>query len=220
MPGGFEPRPLLVATLVTLWGGRLAWHIGVRHHGAGEDPRYRAMRAGHGDAFWWRSLFLVFWLQALLIWIIALPVLAVASGPAALPGLWDAVGTTTFLIGFAFETVGDRQLRRFKANPANRDRVLDSGLWRYTRHPNYFGDALLWWGIYVIAAATPAGRLTIVGPVLMTILLLRVSGVALLERSLRSSKPGYANYAARTSAFIPWFPRTPDSGTHGHDQSS
>jgi steroid 5-alpha reductase family enzyme len=119
----------------------------------------------------------------------------------------DVAGVLLFAIGFAFETIGDYQLERFKSRPANRGRVLDTGLWRYTRHPNYFGDALLWWGVYLIAASAPGGWLTLASPLLMTFLLLRVSGVTLLERGLVESKPGYADYIARTSSFIPWPPR-------------
>ena len=205
--GAFHPRPLLMAALLTAWGARLAWHISSRHRGAGEDRRYAAMRARHGAAFGWRSLFLVFWLQAALIWLIALPVLAASASPNVPLGLLDVAGVLVFVSGFAIEAIGDRQLRRFKATPANGGKVLDSGLWLYTRHPNYFGDALLWWGLYLLVASTPAGRLTIASPALMTFLLMRVSGVALLERDLRASKPGYAAYIERTPAFVPWFPR-------------
>ena len=129
-----------------------------------------------------------------------------ASRPTAFTAL-DGLGIVLFTVGFAFEVVGDYQLARFKADPAHRGEVLDRGLWRYTRHPNYFGDATLWWGLYAIAAATPGGWLTIPAPALMTFLLVRVSGVALLEESLRLSKPGYRAYVARTPAFFPWFPR-------------
>jgi steroid 5-alpha reductase family enzyme len=201
-------RSWLVAVLISLWGTRLSWHIFVRNRGHAEDPRYQAMRASHGGAFWWRSLFTVFWLQGAILWFVALPVLVAVSAarPAGLTAL-DALGVLLFAIGFGFEAVGDFQLRRFKADPANRGKVLDRGLWRYTRHPNYFGDATLWWGIYAIAAATPRGWLTALSPALMTFLLMRVSGVTLLERGLRASKPGYDAYVARTSAFIPWLPR-------------
>jgi steroid 5-alpha reductase family enzyme len=203
-------RSWLVAVLVTLWGVRLSLHIYRRNRGKGEDPRYRAMRVSHGHAFWWRSLFTVFWLQGALLWFVALPVFAAvrAAEPAALTFV-DGFGVILFAVGFGFEVVGDRQLRRFRADPSNRGRVLDRGLWRYTRHPNYFGDATLWWGLYAIAAATPGGWLTVLSPVLMTYLLLQVSGVALLERSLTSSRPGYRAYIAHTPAFFPWFPRAP-----------
>jgi steroid 5-alpha reductase family enzyme len=199
-----DARGLLVAVLVTIWGLRLGLHIAVRGRGRGEDPRYAAMRRAHGPRFWWRSVFTVFWLQGLILWVVALPLYAAQGGGS----LWwlDAVALACVLAGFTFETVGDRQLQRFRADPANRGRVLDRGLWRYTRHPNYFGDALLWWGVFLFAAATPAGWVTIVSPLLMTFLLLRVSGVTLLERGLAETKPGYAEYVRRTSAFVPWWP--------------
>ena len=202
------PRSWLVAGLVTLWGARLSLHIFRRNHGKGEDPRYRAMRASHGHTFWWRSLFTVFWLQGALLWFIALPLLVAvrAPAPAHLTAV-DGLGLLIFAGGFGFEVVGDAQLARFKADPANRGTVLDRGLWRYTRHPNYFGDATLWWGLYLMAASTPGGWLTLLSPALMTFLLMRVSGVTLLEEGLKASKPGYAAYIANTPAFFPWFPR-------------
>ena len=203
-------RSWVVAALVTLWGARLSLHIFRRNHGKEEDPRYRAMRASHGPAFWWRSLFTVFWLQGAILWFVALPLLVAvrAARPAALTAV-DGLGVVLFVLGFGFEVVGDYQLKRFKAEPANRGHVLDHGLWRYTRHPNYFGDATLWWGLYTIAAATPGGWLTVLSPALMTFLLRRVSGVTLLEQSLTTSKPGYRAYIARTPAFFPWFQRVP-----------
>ena len=202
------PRAWLVVGLVTLWGARLSSHIYRRHHGKGEDPRYQAMRASHGQPFWWRSLFTVFLLQGAILWFVALPILVAtrALQPAALT-LVDGLGLLLFVVGFGFEVVGDRQLGRFRADPANRGKVLDTGLWRYTRHPNYFGDATMWWGFYLMAAATPGGWLTVLSPSLMTLLLLRVSGVTLLEEGLKASKPGYREYIARTPAFVPWFPR-------------
>jgi len=202
------PRSWLVATLITLWGMRLSAHIFRRHHGHGEDPRYQAMRASHGSAFWWRSLFTVFWLQGAILWFVALPLLVAvrAAAPAALNAV-DGLGVLLFAIGFGFEVVGDYQLERFKAEPGNRGHVLDRGLWRYTRHPNYFGDATMWWGMYAIAASTPGGWLTVLSPFLMTLLLMRVSGVTLLEESLKVSKPGYRAYIMRTPVFFPWFPR-------------
>jgi steroid 5-alpha reductase family enzyme len=204
------PRSWLVAVLITLWGARLSWHIFRRNHGHEEDPRYQAMRASHGQAFRWRSLFTVFWLQGVILWFVALPLLAAVqtAHPAALTAV-DGLGVLLFAVGFSFEVVGDRQLRRFRADQSNRGRVLDRGLWRYTRHPNYFGDAALWWGVYALAAATPNGWLTVLSPALMTFLLMRVSGVTLLEQSLKASKPGYHAYIARTPAFFPWFPRGP-----------
>jgi len=201
-----SPRSWLVATLITVWGARLSRYIFGRNHGKGEDPRYQAMRASQGHAFWWRSLFTVFWLQGAILWFVALPVLVAvrATQPASLTTV-DALGVMVFAAGFTFEVVGDYQLARFKADPSNRGRVLDRGLWRYTRHPNYFGDATLWWGVYLIACATPGGWRTILSPALMSFLLVRVSGVALLEKGLMS-RPGYREYVTRTPAFFPWVP--------------
>jgi steroid 5-alpha reductase family enzyme len=204
------PRSWLVAALVTLWGGRLSLHIFRRNHHTGEDPRYRAMRASQGPAFWWRSLFTVFWLQGAILWFVAIPLLVAvrAARPAALTTV-DGLGLVLFALGFGFEVVGDHQLERFRAEPSNRGHVLDRGLWRYTRHPNYFGDATLWWGLYAIAAATTGGWLTVLSPALMTFLLIRVSGVTLLENGLRASKPGYSAYISLSPAFVPWVQRVP-----------
>lgn len=203
-----DSRMLLVAILVTVWAARLAAHIFLRNSGYGEDPRYVSIRQRVGKSFWWSSLFIVFWLQAVLVWIISMPLFVVARNPGPpLLTITDVLGVAIFLCGLAFESIGDEQLRRFKANPANKGRVLNAGLWRYTRHPNYFGDALLWWGLYVIATTAPYGVWTIFSPALMTFLLVRVSGVALLERGLKKSKPEYADYIARTSAFLPMPPR-------------
>jgi steroid 5-alpha reductase family enzyme len=172
------------------------------------DFRYAQMRRSRGDRFWLASLYLVFGLQGLLMWIVSLPIqLVQVPGATAAPlGRLDLLGFLLWGTGVAFEAIGDWQLARFRADPANRGRVCDEGLWAWTRHPNYFGDALMWWGLYCFAAAAGA-TWTAVGPVVMTVLLLEVSGVALLERSLRSSRPGYADYVARTSAFLPLPPR-------------
>jgi steroid 5-alpha reductase family enzyme len=207
--GGAAPRRVLLLLLVGIWGARLAWHIHRRNRGKGEDYRYAAMRERHGSRFPWVSLFTVFLLQGALALFIALPLLAAAAAPEppAL-GVWDLAGLLLWTVGFLFEAVGDAQLARFKADPAHRGRVMDRGLWRYTRHPNYFGDATLWWGLFLVACATPGGWKTVASPLVMTFLLLKVSGVALLEKGLARTKPGYADYVARTSAFLPWFPRT------------
>ncbi len=206
--GPSTPRARLALLLTGLWGVRLAGYLAWRNHGQGEDFRYRAMRKRHGDRFPVVSLYSVFGLQAALCWLISWPVqAAIASpGPAAWTAL-DGVGVALFVVGFVFESVGDLQLARFKADPANRGRVMDRGLWAWTRHPNYFGDAVVWWGLFALALSTPAGWITLPAPALMTFLLLRVSGVALLERSLRKTRPGYADYVARTSAFVPLPPR-------------
>ena len=201
-------RAALVPALVTIWGARLSAHILWRSRGRGEDPRYAAMRRRWGARFPLVSLFTVFWLQAAVLWIVALPLLQVQTAPA--PWSWlDGLGVALFVAGFAFEAVGDLQLLRFRADPANRGRVLDRGLWRYTRHPNYFGDATLWWGLGCLALATPGGAWTLAGPVLMTFLLRRVSGVTLLEKGLHETRPGYRDYVTRTSPFLPRPPRRP-----------
>jgi steroid 5-alpha reductase family enzyme len=202
---GRSTRGLLVAGLVTIWGLRLALHIAERSRGRGEDPRYAAMRRAHGERFPAVSLVTVFWLQGLILWVVALPLFqAQRGGPL---GWGDALGLTCVVAGFLCEAVADRQLQRFRADPANRGRVLDTGLWRYSRHPNYFGDALLWWGLFALTAANTEGWWTVVSPLVMTFLLVRVSGVPLLERGLADRRPGYAEYVRRTSAFVPWFPR-------------
>ncbi len=206
---GHAPRRWLLCTLVTVWGVRLAVHLWQRNHGKGEDYRYQSIRKRVGPSFWWSSLFIVFGLQGLLIWLISLP-LQVAQAdarPFALTWL-DYLGLLVWLIGFGFEAIGDDQLKHFKANAANKGKVMDQGLWRYTRHPNYFGDALLWWGLWLIAVSTPYGLMTIFSPVLMTLLLLKISGVSLLEKTLTKSKPGYESYIRRTNAFIPWLPKS------------
>ncbi len=208
-PAGATPRKWLLAVLVTVWGLRLSLHILLRNWGRGEDFRYRAWREAAGRVWWWRSLFKVFWLQGALLWLISTPLLAaqISAAPARL--IWlDWLALPIWAIGFLFEAGGDWQLQRFKATAGNRGKLLTSGLWQYTRHPNYFGDALQWWGFYLMALAA-GGWVTIVSPLLMTFLLVRVSGVAMLERSLHETKPDYREYMARTSAFIPWFPRQP-----------
>ncbi len=189
---------------VTLWGLRLAWHIGRRHNG--EDRRYRALREAAGRPFWWTSLFTVFWLQGTLLWLVALPILATAAAVSRAVQWTDGLGGLLMLVGSLIEAAADAQLTRFRRTAAP-GAVLDTGLWRYSRHPNYFGDAVFWWGVWVVASATPFGPATVISPVLMTWLLVRVSGVAMLDRTLSAAKPAYADYIARTSAFIPWRPR-------------
>ncbi len=200
-------RASVVLALLSLWAVRLAWFIGARNTGHGEDFRYAKWRRERGQSWWWFSYFKVFVLQAVIAWIISMPLYFAITSPAPI-GLnaWDFAGAMAFAIGFLFEAIGDEQLRRFKANPANKGRVLDTGLWRYTRHPNYFGEALLWWGFGMFSVAT-GGYLALVGPAIMTFLLMRVSGVALLEQSLRASKPGYDAYIRSTSSFFPMVPR-------------
>lgn len=198
-------RSYLVLFLVTLWGARLSAFVTRRNWGQGEDRRYAAMRADHEPEFWWKSLYLVFALQAILAWILSLSLHAAILSPAPL-GWVDYAALGLWLLGLFFEAVGDQQLADFKARPENRGRVMDQGLWRYTRHPNYFGEACIWWGFYLFALAA-GGWWSIVSPVLMTWLLLRISGVALLEKDIAERRPAYRDYIARTNAFVPGPPR-------------
>ena len=205
--GAFARRMLVVA-LALAWGLRLGAYLFWRNHGKGEDFRYQAMRRHWGARFPLVSLFTVFGLQGVLMWLVSLPlqVAQVARTPESL-GALDLAGAALWLVGMVFESVGDWQLARFKADPASAGRVMDRGLWRYTRHPNYFGDCLVWWGFFAIASGVPGGAYTLVSPIVMTILLRRVSGVTLLERSLLKRREGYADYVARTNAFVPGPPR-------------
>lgn len=206
---GFGPgthRSLLIAFLVTIWGLRLFLHITRRNWGRPEDRRYQAMRDFRGPNFWWVSLFTVFLLQAALLWVISLsPQLAQLSpSPAHLTWL-DGLGVLVWTVGISFEAVGDYQMQRFRRNPANAGKVMDQGLWGYTRHPNYFGESLVWWGIFIIALATPYGLAALISPVLITFLLLKVSGVVMLEKDIGQRRPDYERYKREVSAFVPWF---------------
>lgn len=206
-PDGFATRKWLLSILVTIWGLRLSLYILSRNAGKPEDFRYQVWRREAGANWWWRSFFKVFLLQGVLLWIIAAPLLAaqISATPNQLTWL-DYLALPVWLIGFFFEAVGDWQMARFKANPANKGNVLNTGVWRYTRHPNYFGDAAQWWAYYLIALAA-GGWWTLFSPLIMTGLLMRVSGVTLLEKALKKTKPGYKKYAETTSEFVPWFPR-------------
>ncbi|MCK6516192.1 DUF1295 domain-containing protein [Myxococcota bacterium] len=200
-------RASLALGLVWVWALRLGLYLLWRRQGHGEDFRYQEFRRRFGpERYWWLSLFQVFWLQGGLSGLVGLTLLGAMMGDAPL-GWLDALGVAVWAFGFVFEAGGDWQLARFKADPANKGKLLTTGLWRYTRHPNYFGDACQWWGLALlcVAAGTPVAAL---GAVLMTWLIVKVSGVALLERSLERVKPGYEDYTARTSAFVPWPPRS------------
>jgi steroid 5-alpha reductase family enzyme len=196
---------------VGLWAARLGWHLFRRNRREGEDPRYARWREEHGQAFWWVSLFKVFWLQAGILWVVAWPLLV--SVTASEPTGWVALGgAAVFLSGFLTEAVADAQLRAFRADPANQGEVLDTGLWRYSRHPNYFGNAVLWWGLWLLAVDA-GGWWTVFSPVVMTFLLLKVSGVSLLEEDIEERRPAYAEYVRRTSAFVPMPPKSPENAS-------
>lgn len=202
----YQAKALVLTGLVSVWGIRLAGYLAWRNLGKPEDYRYAAMRERHGPRFPIVSLFTVFGLQGLLTAIISLPVQQGIHRGAELTGV-SLIGVVLWALGLAFESLGDYQLARFKADPSNRGQVMNSGLWRYTRHPNYFGDFLVWWGFYLVAANASNWWWIVVGPAIMSFLLIRVSGVRLLESSLKSRIPGYEDYVLKTSSFFPLPPK-------------
>ena len=209
---GAEPytgRTTLILTLVMLWAVRLSAHIIHRNWGEPEDRRYRDIRQKYEPHFALKSLGLIFWFQAGLAWIISMPLLPALTVPVR-SGILDILAIVVWTIGMSFESVSDWQLSRFKADPANHGKVMDRGLWRYTRHPNYFGECLVWWGFFLFAL--PAGAWwTVVGPLSLTYLLLKFSGVTLMEQTIVERRPPYRAYIASTNAFIPGPPK---QGTH------
>ena len=203
--GDGGPREVLVLALVAVWALRLSVYISWRNHGEPEDYRYQEIRANNEPGFRYKSFYIVFVLQAVLAWVISLPLAGAISGQPDI-GFLDYAGVALFLVGLFFEAIGDLQLSRFRKDPGNAGKVLDKGLWRYTRHPNYFGNFTLWWGFYLVALSAGAWW-TIVSPLLMTFLLLKVSGVALLEKDIGERRPRYQQYIRRTNAFFPGLPR-------------
>ena len=207
-------RQQLLLGLVTLWGLRLAVHIFIRKRSEeGEDSRYRQWRESWGKDFVWRSFLQIYLLQGTVIFLVALPVLLVIAQPGGAIGWIDLCGALIWLFGFSFEAIGDFQLLRFKLRPDNQGKIIQSGLWRYTRHPNYFGEATLWWGIFLIALSAPYGAIAIISPLLIDFLLLKVSGIPMLEAKY-AGNPEFAAYKQRTNAFFPWFPKTAQGGPH------
>ena len=204
---GNDARQWLLTTMASVWGLRLGGYLFWRNHGNGEDFRYRAMRKHYGPKFPIISLATVFGLQGVLMFVVSLPVQLGQADATPDVGPIAYAGVALWLVGLFFEVVGDAQLAKFKANPANSGTVMNTGLWRYTRHPNYFGDACIWWGIGIVAAETGSGAWGLIGSLVMTVLLRRVSGVTLLEKSLVKRREGYNEYVARTSPFIPRPPK-------------
>lgn len=201
---GAPGRRLALAVMASVWGLRLALHIGRRNHGRGEDFRYARLRARDGRRFGVTSLYRVYLVQAALMWIVALPLqVGSALGHGSRLGVLDAVGLAVWAVGLGFEAIGDFQLARFTADPTNARRVMDQGLWRYTRHPNYFGDVLAWWGIGIVALGAGGAWLALAGPAVNTFILARLTGKPLLEATIGERRPGYAEYVARTSGFVP-----------------
>lgn len=208
MSGELNARKIVILTLVCIWGFRLAIYLAIRNIGKGEDFRYQEFRQNYGPKrYWWFSYFQTFLLQGILIMIISLPLLGInynnSNGNLQ---ILDYLGIIIWIIGFTFETVGDFQLSNFKRDSKNKGKILHTGLWKYTRHPNYFGDSAVWWayGIFSIAAGS---YWQAIGAVIMTLLILKISGVSLLEKTLKETKPQYKEYIQKTSSFIPWFPK-------------
>ena len=208
MGSGYGGRSLLILGLAALWGLRLCVYLTWRNWGQPEDHRYGAWREASGQSFWIVSLFKVFLIQALFLWVISLVLqqAQLSPEPARLTVL-DGLGVVLWTTGFVFESVGDWQLARFKADASNRGRVMDRGLWAWSRHPNYFGEFLIWWGFFLIALATPNGWWTIICPLIVSVVLLKMTGVPLTEAALKSRRPGYADYIRKTSTFFPRPPR-------------
>jgi steroid 5-alpha reductase family enzyme len=204
--GDGHARQWLVVSLITIWGLRLACHIFLRKQGEGEDFRYRQWREEWGDTFIWRSFLQIFILQGTVIFLVALPALLIINNPGARLGAFDLAGLMVWLIGFGFEAIGDWQLLSFKRKAENRGKIIQNGLWRYTRHPNYFGEAVLWWGLFLIALKVPYGAVAVLSPLLIDFLLLKVSGIPMLEAKYQNN-PEFSAYKERTNAFFPWFPK-------------
>lgn len=208
---GEDPLTYLLPLFVTIWGIRLAGYLAWRNVGKPEDYRYVAMREKAGPSFVWSSLLRVFLLQGVVMWVVALPLQAAAATPASVPCfILTGVGFVLWAIGLFFESIGDWQLARFKSDPANAGKVMDRGLWRYTRHPNYFGDFCVWWGLWIVSLGVsyyPDTWWTVISPAVMSFFLIKVSGVALLERAMKKRSADYEAYIARTSSFFPWPPK-------------
>ena len=202
-----SPRGLIVGLLISVWGIRLAWHIHTRNRGKAEDYRYATWREEWGRWFYLRSYLQVYILQGLLLFLIVSPVLLINKSINTDFNYFDLLGVAVWLFGFIFELVGDAQLANFIKNPLNKGKLIQAGLWRYTRHPNYFGEVTMWWGIWLVALSVPYGLLGIIGPLTITVLILKISGIPMLEKKM-TLNPDFAAYKKRTSVFIPWFPKT------------
>jgi len=206
--GDFYSRKILLLILVTLWGLRLSIYLTWRNSGKGEDFRYKEFRKNYGpERYWWFSYFQTFLLQGFLIMLVSLPLLGINTQTDSDGLTWlDYLGLAVFVVGFIFETGGDYQLAKFKGNPNNKGKVLNTGFWKYTRHPNYFGDSAVWWSFGIFSLASGA-YWQVVGSIMMTLLIIKVSGVALLEKTLNTTKPQYREYIRKTNSFFPWFPK-------------
>lgn len=208
MSGELDARKIVILTLVSIWGLRLAIYLAFRNIGKGEDFRYQEFRRNYGPKrYWWFSFFQTFLLQGVLIMIVSLPFLGIHSSVnSGELKLLDYIGITVWFIGFTFEAGGDYQLSRFKRDLKNKGKVLNTGFWKYTRHPNYFGDSAVWWA-YALFSIAAGSYWQIVGSIIMTLLIIKISGVSLLEKTLKETKPQYRDYIKKTNSFFPWFPK-------------
>ena len=211
--GSFSLRHIITTILVSIWGFRLFLYVTIRNWGEPEDFRYQAIRKSYGDKVLFKSYWKIYLFQGIIIFLVGFPALFINSNEAPpvsigfeTSAILLLIGVIVWIIGFYFESVGDHQLRKFKKNPDNKGQVMDQGLWKYTQHPNYFGEVTMWWGIFIIALGVPWGIVTIFGPILITYMIIKVSGVRLLNYRYRKDDK-YADYKRRTSAFIPWFPK-------------
>jgi len=204
--GTFGPRQAIIVVLVTLWGLRLATHIFLRNRGKSEDFRYKKWRQDWGKQWVVKSYLQVFLLQGFLLTLIAMPIITLTAIQGPSLRITDLLGVAVWLVGFFFETVGDWQLFLFKKNPNNKGKIMTAGLWQYTRHPNYFGEVTMWWGIFILALSSPWGMLSIIGPLTISYLILKVSGIPILEKKYEGVT-AFQEYKRTTSAFIPWFPK-------------
>lgn len=204
--GAYVERNLLLTALVAVWGLRLTYYIVRRNWGKPEDFRYAKWRRAWGRWLVPRAFFQVFMLQGFLMLVIGYPIIVVNASPQPGLGFLDYLGLLVWLTGFFFESVGDRQMAEFKKDPANKGRIIKTGLWKYSRHPNYFGEATMWWGIFLLALSVPLGWSALISPVTITLFLLYVSGVPMLEKKYKDN-PDFQAYARVTSKFFPWFPK-------------
>jgi steroid 5-alpha reductase family enzyme len=202
----FDLLQMIVLIMVSAWGLRLATRIFLRNRGRGEDPRYKKWRESWGKFFILRSYLQVFLLQGLILLVNVSPVLVIAASERSVPAWSDYIGIALWICGFLFETIGDYQLDAFMRDPASRGKIIDRGLWRYSRHPNYFGEVTMWWGIFIIALPGEMGWISVAGPAVITAMILFVSGIPMTERMM-ARHPGFEEYKKRTSVFIPWFPK-------------
>ncbi len=201
-----HPRQILVSALVFIWGLRLALYIHGRNNGKPEDYRYQEFRKGWGKNPWLHALVKVFLLQAILMFLIGLSLIEIAAYGNSPLNWIDVLGVIVWVKGFFFEALGDYQMSRFKKDPNNKGKIMRAGLWKYTRHPNYFGEVAMWWGIFIISISAGNWWISLISPVLLTLLILKVSGVTMLEKKY-TGNPKYEDYIKKTSTFIPWFPK-------------